>query len=381
MTDLSESRAKIDEIDRQIVSLFEERMKISDDVAAYKRVTGKPVYDPEREESKLTVLRWLVKEPFNKKAVNELFTQIMSISRKYQYNKLPSPLQSENISFVDSFSKDGRKLSVAFFGAHGTYTERAMMDFFGNDVDSVSKPTFNDVCESVANGETDFGVLPIENSTSGSLSDIYDLFLKYDNKIVGEQVEKIDHALLGLPGATIDDITDIYTHAQPLLQCSEFLAKYPSWQNHAYGSTADSAKKILSDGDRSHAAIASERLAEELGLTVLARDIANDPTNQTRFIVLSKKREFLADSDKISLVFEIPNKSGSLYGLLSNFMYNDINMSDIESRPIKGEPFHYRFFVDLEGSLSDSGVINALTGIKAESDSMTLLGVYKKFAG
>lgn len=354
MKDLTESRQRIDAIDRQIVALFEERMNVADDVAEYKKSTGKPVYDPEREEEKLSSLSLLAHSDFNKTAVKELFSQIMAISRKYQYSKL-SERPAESIVWTDSFTNNG-PVKAAFFGAHGTYTERAMNDFFYENVSGISEPSFEAVCEAVANGISDFGVLPIENTTSGSLADIYDLLLQYDNKIVGEKTEKIDHALLGVPGSSIDDITDIYTHAQPILQCSRFLSAHPSWHAHAYGSTADSASKVAEEKKISHAAIASMKLAKKLHLTVLAEDIADYSVNATRFIVLSKKSTYLKNADTVSICFEIPHRSGSLYNILANFIFNDLNMTGIESRPIPGKPFQYRFFVDFTGSLNDAGV-------------------------
>lgn len=376
MKDLNETRKQIDAIDKKIVDLFEERMKVADDVAEFKLATKKPVYDPARESEKLDTLTSLADSNFNKTAVKELFTQIMSISRKYQYRKLASPLNESDITWTESFINTGKTIKSAFFGVSGTYTERAMNDFFSGNACGVPKPSFEDVCRAVSEGEVDFGVLPIENTTSGSLADIYDLLIKFDNKIVGEKIEKIDHALLGVPGAKLSDITDIYSHAQPLLQCSSFIAKNPDWHTHVFGSTADSANKVAADKNIHCAAIASRQIADRLGLIILRDDIADFLTNATRFIILSKKNTYLTNADKVSICFEIPHKSGSLYNLLSNFIYNGLNMTRIESRPIPGKPFEYRFFIDFTGSLKDPGVVNALTGIKAESNNLVILGTY-----
>ena len=370
MIDLSETRVKIDEIDRKIISLFNERMKLADDVANYKIATGKPVYDAVREKEKLLVIEGFGEDDFSKTALRELFTQIMSISRKYQYRKISDV--SKTSSSVTSYSSD----NIGFFGGSGTYTERAMKDFFGNDTKAKSFDSFKKVCEAVGNGSIEYGVLPIENSTTGSISDIYDLLMEYEVHILGEAIEPIDHALLGLSSANLEDITEVYSHPQPLLQCSNFLTKYPDWNTFAYGSTSKSALKVKNDGKINQAAIASKANAELYGLKVLAENIANDTLNATRFIVIGKGGNYLENADKISISFEIPHKTGSLYSILSNFIYNNINMTNIESRPIPKRRWQYRVFGDFDGNLNDAGVINAITGLKAEADSFTLLGNY-----
>lgn len=370
MVDLNVTRAKIDETDRQIVALFKQRMELAEDVAKYKIATGKPVYDPVREKEKLDVIESLGDDDFSKTALRELFTQIMSISRKYQYTKIIR--NSVESTPVTSFPSD----NIGFFGGSGTYTERAMRNFFGKKIDAKAFDSFRKVCEAVGNGSIEYGVLPIENSTTGSISDIYDLLIEYKLHILGEDIEPIDHALLALPEASLDDITEVYTHPQPLMQCSSFLANYPGWKAFAYGSTSESALKVSHDGKINQAAIASRANADFYGLKVLAENIANDSLNATRFIIIGKSRNYLENADKISISFEIPHKTGSLYNLLSNFIYNNINMTNIESRPIPERRWQYRFFVDFTGNLKDPGVINAITGLRSEADSFTLLGNY-----
>ena len=370
MIDLNITRAKIDEIDKQIISLFNERMRLADDVANYKISTGKPVYDPVREKEKLEVIESFGKDDFSKIALRELFSQIMSTSRKYQYRKIAD--HSKNPSPIVKYSSE----NIGFFGGNGTYTERAMKNFFGAETKAKAFDSFKKVCEAVGTGNIDYGVLPIENSTTGSISDIYDLLMEYSVHILGEDIEPIDHALLGLPDAELSDITEIYSHPQPLIQCSNFLSKYPDWNSFAYGSTSKSAIKVKKDGKINQAAIASRANAEFYGLKVLVRNIADDALNATRFIIIGKGDNYLDNADKISISFEIPHKTGSLYSILSNFIYNNINMTNIESRPIPKRRWQYRFFVDFDGNLNEAGVINAITGIKAEADSFTLLGNY-----
>ena len=228
----------------------------------------------------------------------------------------------------------------------------------------------------VENGEVDYAVLPIENSSAGAVIDNYDLMLKYQNHIVGELFIPVSHALLGLPEAELSDIRTVYSHPQALMQCSEYLNGRRDWKQVEVGNTAVAAKKILDDQDRTKAAVASEVAGQLYGLKVLAASINHNKDNTTRFIIMSREPVYCRDAGKISICFELPHKSGSLYNILGNFIYNDVNMMMIESRPISGRNWEYRFFVDIEGNLSDAGVINALKGIEAEASSLRILGNY-----
>lgn len=370
MIDLLESRKKIDEIDREIARLFLERMKISGDVAEYKAATGKPVYDRAREEEKLASIEVYSENDFNKKALRELFSGIMSVSRKYQYNQLRKKSDTKTLSSLPNSDR------VGFFGGVGSYTELAMKDFFGEEVEGRAYQSFSSICKAIEEGEIDYGVLPIENSTTGSISDIYELLSEHKVFILGEKIEPIDHALLSHPEASLSDITDIFTHAEPILQCSSFLASLPHTKAHAFGSTSESAKMVKESKNKSFAAIASKRRADFYGLKVLESGIADDKKNATRFIVLGKEKLPLKEADKINICFDIPHKSGSLYNLISNFIYNNVNMTAIESRAIPEKRWKYRFFVELDGNLSDENVQNALHGIQSEAEYFTVLGNY-----
>ena len=380
MLDLSESREKIDEIDAQIVKLIEERMAITNDVAQYKIKTGKPVLDREREGEKHRVLEGMTHTTFNAKAIYELYEQIMSISRKYQYSLINRmmPDTSDVIGFskVDKMDFSG-DLTVYYFGTRGTYTQAAMEEIFGTKVKAIHEPTFRGVMEAVRDGLADFGVLPIENSSTGGVTANYDSILEYPNAIVGQHVMQIRQCLVGLPGAHLNEIKNVYSHPQGLMQCREFLEKHPSMCGIEYDSTAAGAKKVRDDGDPTQAAIASERAAKEYGLEVLAPDIQTEKNNSTRFIVLGPDSVYTEESDKLSLCIELPHVSGSLYRILSHFLFNDLNLTLIESRPIPGSQWEYRFFVDVEGNLDDPAVKNALRGIKEEAALMRILGNYK----
>ena len=376
MVDLLKSREDIDRIDKQIISLFEERMEIAKNVAEYKISVGKKVYDKQREEEKLETLGALASNEFNKCAAQELFSQIMSISRKLQYTLVKSENISESFEAIEKLPIT-ENTKVVFFGQEGTYTQQCMEDYFGTEVNSFNELTFRKVMEAVKEGKADYGVLPIENSSTGGISDIYDLLVEYDNYIVGEHVVKIQNALLGLEGATIEKLKTVYSHPQPLMQCAKFLEEHDYIEKKEYISTAASAKKVVDDGDITQAAIGSAKAAQCYGLKILKDSINFDDTNCTRFIIIANQKIFLRDANKVSICFELPHKSGTLYNMLSHFIYNNINMVKIESRPINGKNFEYRFFVDVEGNLRDAGVINALRGIKEEASSVRVLGNIK----
>lgn len=376
MIDLSVSRKQIDEIDRQMVELFEKRMEVAEKVAMYKLETGKPVFDKEREEEKLQKLSSLSHGEFNGRAVTELFSQIMSISRKYQYSLLPS--EQTGTGFVKAehvLQKDGAH--VYYYGVPGTHTQQAMEDVFGADVDGISCPSFQGIMEAVEKGEADYGILPIENSSTGGITVNYDLLLNYDNAIVGEYVMKIDQCLLALPGAELSDIRTVFSHPQGLLQSREFMGKHPEYEGVEYGSTAAAAKKVSEDKEKSQAAIASRRAAKEYGLVVLADSIQQEKNNCTRFIIIGKRKEYTEKSNKLALCIELPHVSGSLYRILSHFLYNDLNMTQIESRPIPGRNWEYRFFVDVEGNLDNPAVKNALRGVREEAAFLRVLGNFE----
>lgn len=376
MVDLLKSREEIDRIDKQIVSLFEERMNIAKNVAEYKISVGKKVYDKQREEEKLRTLGKLASNEFNRCAVEELFTQIMSISRKLQYTMVKSEGIADTFQCIKQLPIT-KETKVVFFGQEGTYTQQCMEDYFGTEVDSFNELTFRKVMEAVKEGRADYGVLPIENSSTGGITDIYDLLVEYDNYLIGEHVVKIQNALLGLPGATVENLRTVYSHPQPLLQCAKFLDEHSYIERKEYLSTAASAKKVKEDGDLTQAAIGSVKAAQCYGLEILKESINKDDTNCTRFIIIANQKIYLENANKVSICFELPHKSGTLYNMLSHFIYNNLNMVKIESRPINGKNFEYRFFVDVEGNLQDAGVINALRGIKEEASVVRILGNIK----
>lgn len=373
--DLTELRQRIDAIDAQMVELFEQRMDICRQVAEYKIAAGKNVLDKSREAQKLEKVRSLASDEFNGFCVVELFEQIMSMSRKLQYRLLMENGRLEKLPFISVDALDVGKARVVFQGAEGAYSQAAMTQYFGEGIDSFHVDSFRDAMDAIDEGSADFAVLPIENSTAGIVSEIYDLLQEYENYIVGEQIIKIEHCLLGVPGAKPEDIRTVYSHPQSLMQSAKYLS-VQDWRQISMQNNAFAAKKVADDGDKSQAAIASEHAGAVYGLEVLQRKVNHSGTNSTRFIIVSGQKIFRRDAGKIAICFEVPHESGSLYHMLSHFIYNHLNMTKIESRPIEDRNWEYRFFIDFEGNLADSAVKNALRGLREEARNMKILGNY-----
>jgi len=374
--DLQALRAELDGIDKQIVELFEERMELCGQVADYKIETGKRVLDKERERQKIATVSSLAHNDFNKTGVGELFEQIMAISRKLQYKKLSEKCGIGNLPFFEVDKIETPKTKVVFQGADGAYSQAAMKQFFGEDIDNFHVDTFRDAMGAIEEGRADFAVLPIENSTAGIVSEIYDLLVEYENYIVGEQVISINHCLLGHPGTDMDKVEYVYSHPQSLMQSSRYLSGKSTWKQISMQNNAYAAKKVAEDKDATQVAIASEYAAKIYGLEVLEKGIQNDKGNSTRFIIVTNQKIFKKDAGKVSICFEVSHESGSLYHALSHFIYNNLNICKIESRPIENRNWEYRFFLDFDGNLSDSGVKNALRGLREETINMKILGNY-----
>lgn len=373
--DLLECRNKLDVIDKQIVKLFEERMDICGKVAETKIASGKAVYDAEREKQKLDAVSAMADSEFNQVAVRELFSQMMSISRKYQYSILAEHGRAMKLGFerLDKMPVEG--VRVVHQGVEGAYSHAAAIQYFGKDAEIYHVARFEDAMKEVQLGNADYAVMPIENSSAGAVIDMYDLLTRYDNYIVAETFLPVNHALLGVPGAKLSDVKTVFSHPQALMQCSTFLndngLKQISVEN-----TAVAAKRVVEEGDKSQAAIASEIAGQLYGLELLKPSIQNNQGNTTRFVILANRKVYQKDAGKISICFELPHTSGSLYNMLGNFIFNHVNMMMIESRPIPGRNWEYRFFVDIEGNLQDAGVKNALRGIGAEAQNFKILGNY-----
>ena len=373
--DLLELRNELDGIDKQIVELYEKRMNVCGQVAEYKIETGKRVFDKEREKQKLEAVRALTHNDFNAYGVTELFEQIMAMSRKLQYRLLAEHDSVGKLSFskVDHF--DTSKCRVVFQGAEGAYSQAAMIQYFGEGVICFHVDTFRDAMLAIDEGSADFAVLPIENSSAGIVSEIYDLLVEFENYIVGEQIIPINHCLLGCAGTKISDIRTVYSHAQSLMQSAHYLQE-KGWQQISMKNNAFAAQKVAEDKNPTEAAIASEYAAKVYGLEILEKGVNDLKENSTRFIIITNQKVFSKDASKISLCFEVNHESGALYHALSHLIYNGLNMTKIESRPLEGRNWEYRFFVDFEGNMEDSAVKNALRGLREETRNMKILGNY-----
>lgn len=376
MRDITEIRKDIDSIDQKIVDLYERRMDLADEVAAFKMEKRRPIYDRQREEEKLTGLSNLSADPLTRQGIRELFSSIMSGSRKKQYGILSRNGLRKDFGFQCKSGFDFHGCEIAYQGVEGAYSQAALVKFFGEHNKTHPVKTWREAFEDLKDHRADYAVLPIENSTAGMISENFDLMTEYDFAIIGEQVIKIDHALLALPGAKLSDIRVVYSHPQALLQCSDYLDQHPSFEARSLLNTAMSAKKVHDDNRLDQAAIAGKINADLYGLQVLDEKIQDDKTNATRFIIVSSEKKFFINAKTLTLSFELNDNSGSLYHVLSNFTYNGLSMSRIESRPIKDRPWAYRFFVDLEGNLNDEAVQNALTGLSEEANSIQILGNY-----
>lgn len=374
--DLQECRNQLDQIDKKIVELFEQRMTICGKVAEDKIRTGKEVYDGVREQQKLDAVEAMAHGDYNRIAVRELFSQMMTISRRYQYRLLTEHGKGIDLGFreLDALNLEGAR--VVYQGVEGAYSHAATLQYFGKDVDAYHVEQFEDAMQEVRDGRADYAVLPIENSSAGAVTDNYDLLVQYDNYIVAETFVAASHALLGTPDAELSDIRTVFSHPQALMQSSAFLGAHRDWKQISLENTAVSAKKVIQEGDKSQAAVASETAGRLYGLKVLQTAIQNNKSNTTRFMILSKDAVYRRDAGKVTISFELAHKSGTLYSILGNFIYNGVNMRKIESRPIPGRSWEYRFFIDIEGNLDDAGIRNALKGIAEEAQNMRILGNY-----
>lgn len=273
-------------------------------------------------------------------------------------------------------------LHVACFGQAGSYTDEAMKSYFADKLLAPSYYShFEDVVQAVIHGSAQYGVVPIENSSTGGITDVYDLIHQYGAFVVGERYVKVEHNLLGIPGATLDDITCVYSHPQGLDQCRGFLRLHADWALHPYFSTSQSASFVKEQGRLHIAAIANRACADLYGLTILASHINDNTTNYTRFFVIAKEEEHRENADKITLVLTTKHKPGALYHVLGHFFYHGMNMTHLESRPIKGHPFEYFFHIDVMGHLGDEATRLVLRNLENHCNYFKILGNYPSDKG
>lgn len=373
-------RKEIDEIDRTILSLFERRMEVVKGVGLYKKENNIPILNEKREVEVIDKIVNMVNNRDIEKEAVELFLCLMEVSRDYQQMILKKANQYdiETILNTEECSDIKENCNAVYQGVPGSFSEEALDSFFNEKVIKNNVKDFEDVFIKLKEDEMDFGVLPIENSSTGGIVEVYDLLRKYNLYIVGEQVVKVNQNLLGVKGAQLKDIKEVYSHPQGFSQSAKYLKDKP-WNLIPYINTATSAKFIKDSNDKSKAAIASKKAGEIYGLDVIAEEINFNNNNSTRFIIVGKKLNVNKNSNKISIVFSTPHQVGALYKVLAHIAKNSLNMIKIESRPMENKPWEYFFYVDIEGNIQDEIVKSAVDGMKKECNYFTLLGNYKAY--
>ena len=375
--ELTDCRKRIDEINQEIERLFLERMEVSLEVAAYKREHDLPVFDPVRERDILRTVRCRAPEPLAPYAAH-LFQTLMAMSRAYQSQSLPHDrtLEQRIHTALETtpplFPADAR---VACQGVEGAYSQMAVNRLFQYP-EIVYFPRFEGVFQAVESGQCRYGVLPIENSSYGSVNEVYDLMKKYRFSIVRGIKLRIGHHLLAKRGARLDQIREIYSHGQAIGQCHNFLESHPEIRVIPCANTAMAAK-MVSESDRDDvAAISSRECAALYRLDVLSDAISDSDHNYTRFICISREMEIYPGASRISMMIEIPHRPGSLYSLLSRFSMLGLNLTKLESRPIPGREFEFKFYFDLEASVYSDEVVSLLCELAAGPDAFEFLGSY-----
>jgi len=373
MNDLERYRIKIDSIDEQLMQLFEERMHVAKAVVAYKIENNLAIYQPEREQQVIEKNVGRIVDPNIKPYAKELLVTLMDVSKSYQSDYLRPIHEIDNVKATPFNLKEIR---VGYQGVEGSFSQEAMIQYFSEEVTSFHYSSFEDVFERLIVNAIDYGVLPIENSSTGAVNDVFDLINRYGVYIVGEVSLPVKQHLLGIKGATIDQLEQVFSHPQGLYQSSEFLKKYPTIKQQSYDNTAMAAQYVKQLGDKRKAAIASLRAAKIYDLEVLKENIQNTETNHTRFIIISKQLENKQENHHLSILFTLQHRSGTLFNILKIIANYGLNMVSIQSRPVVKTAWEYYFYVDFTGNLEDENVLKAIDTIKQHCNSFRLLGVY-----
>lgn len=381
MKDISELRRDIDEIDDKIAELFLDRMEKMDEVALAKKAEGTSISDPARERNILSRVTNAVGEK-HEDAVRLLFRTIFGITKARQRVLLNGESEFTK-SIKDAIAATGDKFPkraiVACPGVEGAYAQQAASRMF-------ALPTivyFNDfekIFESVEKGLCPYGILPIENSAAGSVAAVYDLMRKHRFHIVRSLKLKIDHVLLAPKGTKLSDVKVVESHPHALAQCSEFFRAHSDIEMKPAINTATAAEALAANKTRGVAVIASRTCADLYGLEIIAERIQNAALNYTRFICIAKNTEIYSDANRIGIMLSLPHKPGSLNDIISKFSAIDVNLTKLESRPVPGMDFEFRFIFEFEASISDPSVLSLLADLAAdpEIDRFTFLGAYSE---
>lgn len=376
--ELQDIRRNIDAIDDGLVKLFAQRMECARQVAEAKQQTGKPIRDHAREReivNRLTTQAGDAYAPY----VKALYSHIFDLSRSYQSAlwERRSPLEQKIATALEE--TQGKRLPehalVACQGTEGAYAQQACERLFPYP-DILYMSSFDGVFSAVEKGMCRYGILPIENSTAGSVTQVYDLMEKHHFYIVGAQRLRIEHRLMRKNGDSKAPITEVVSHEQALRQCSDWLAAHPEIKSTVMANTAVAAEYVANSDRDDLAVIASKACADLYGLSEVDDDISNSRNNYTRFICISRKLEIYPSARKISLMLNLAHEPGALNAVVSRLAIAGVNLLKLESRPLPGREFEFRFFFDMAASAADPDIVRLMGELEAHCDKFTFLGCY-----
>ena len=371
--ELDELRGGINRLDHIIQDAFTERMELCKEVARFKQERGMQIFQTDREKEILNRIRDNAPEGLEAPSAL-LFQTVMDISKYLQYREIHQ--NHEPYSFRSLGIAPG--VSVACQGIAGANAETAAKQIFGQACEPEYFPNFADVFEAVQSGRVQYGIIPVVNSTFGSVVQAYDLMAEYNFYICRTTVVEITNCLAVRPGTRLEDVKDVYSHPQALSQCGRFLTRN-NITPHEYSNTATAAR-MVAESSEPIAAICSERCAYMHGLDILAHGISDHVPNFTRFICISKELELSDDADRISVMLRLPHEEGSLYRLLSKFVIGGLNLLKLESRPIRNGSFEVLFYLDFSGNICDASVRALLSDLAENLEYFKFLGNYGESA-
>ena len=373
--DLLELRNEIDKIDNELLKLFVERMNITKNVAKYKIENNIPVLNSQREDEILNSVA--EKSGDLGDMMKIIFATIMDVSRANQHQIVGGgKMLRSSINNAKNIDISSLSANVVCAGVKGAYAGEASSRLFPNGKIQYVKD-FGQVFMAVENKTADYGVIPVENSTAGSVHEVYDLIMKHKVFVVGAMDLPINHCLCAKKGIELKDIKKVYSHSQGLLQCGEFLEEN-NITAITHSNTAAAAKYVSENDFNDSAAVCSRFAANEYSLDVIAENVQTSSNNATRFIVISRDMIISDDADKISLIFSLPHTTGSLYRVLGRFSMYGLNLTKIESRPILDGNFSYNFYLDLSGNVRNQKTLDLLCALSDELPLFTFLGNYKE---
>lgn len=377
--DINNLRERIDEIDNEMAKLFVRRMETSLDIAKYKKENNMPVLNRARERdilNRVTEITGAELEEYTKILYQTLFDLSRSYQNRYltEETRLAEDIRNALAKAPQSFPT---RAVVACQGVEGAYSQLACEKVFSLPIIMYFN-NFEGVFQAVARGLCRYGILPIENSSFGSVTEVYDLMKRYRFHIVRSVRLRINHTLLGVRGAKLSGITEIFSHEQAIGQCSEFLNKMPGVKITVCENTAVAAKMVAEAGRSDVAAISSFNCAELYGLSVICDDLQNSDNNYTRFICISRELEIYPGADRVSLMLSVPHKPGALYEMISKFSALGLNLTKLESRPIPGREFEFMFYFDMNASVNAPEVVRLLCELEGRPEQFVFLGSYSE---